>query len=353
MLVSIPYIHKLIKTGALTSPLLGLFSFAQMFVIVDLISSISPERVFLPGLTPLRMIAGISLVTFIAATFWAINIGLLYGENRLRGKVSSPWRYVVSFIVVLAWAGCMMTFMEERRPIDTPRSILFPLIGTITNNSIILILIDLVIAKGKKAQLELDKAHLEVAHLAASQKHLINQIHPHFLFNALGTLKILIASSPLQAETYVSRLSRFLRSSITTAEHDLVTIDKELQLFTDYMELQRMRFQKGIDYVIDIPDEIRQKGKLPLFTLQLFAENAIHHNGFTEANNLTIKLLYQIDGTLRVENNIIPKFATEPSTGTGLQNLSQRFQLLGMAKPIIHNDGKNFTVVVNVSTAGD
>lgn len=339
---------KLIYAALLTAPLMALFSFTQMYVIVQVFNALNPDAVKFPELNTMRIIGAAASIVAVSFLFWVINIGLVYWEKSLHWNIHRVWRYVFSFILVIGLGIIIQTSIGEHRPIQTPYSSLIPFLGIIVVNSFILVLIDLIITRNRKAQLELDKAYLEVSNLVASQKHLKSQIHPHFLFNALATLQILISTAPDQAKVYLGRLSNFLRSSVSTTDKDVASITDELQVFIDYMELQRVRFQEGMNYEITIPDAVRNHGYLPVFTLQMLAENAIQHNGFSEEKPMSISLQYEEGGYLLFSNTRIPKYSKEPSTGIGLQNLSKRFELMNADSPAIISAEEEFSVKVQV-----
>ncbi|MFK7971684.1 MAG: sensor histidine kinase [Bacteroidia bacterium] len=324
-----------------------------MYILINAFRSINPDWAGPTFLKPYEIIAGIGAITLVTSIFWKINIALIYLENKPQNTWKPFLRYVLSFCFVLIIVAIVQFLHEDNRPIHAPKSVFLPFIASIANNTIILILIDLVITRSKKSQLELDKAYLEVANLVASQKHLKNHIHPHFLFNALGTLKILIPSNTDLAQQYVSRLSNFLRKSIQSADQDTAYIEEEISLFTDYMELQQVRFQNGLGYTINIPENIRKGSRLPVFTLQMLAENAINHNGFNQQNPLHISLNFLEEGRIEMKNNLIPKFEPNASTGTGLQNLTQRYKLLDMPLPRILNNQQAGFFAVRVSTKPD
>ncbi|MEZ4685948.1 MAG: histidine kinase [Bacteroidia bacterium] len=309
-----------------------------MYAVVDTLRTAGIGRDFIAELSNTRLLGLIAAVSLLVAFFWTMNILLVMLEDRFPGKRPRVLRYVISFGLGFVLLMLAHYVLKDLRPANAPRPALVPVFAFIVNNIIILILVDLVIAQTNKTLLELDKAHLEVSNLVASQKHLLNQIHPHFLFNALGTLKILINSDPGLANTYLGRLSNFLRNSISMADSGLISVKEELDLFSDYLELQRVRFREGIQYEIHIPDDVQQNGLLPVFSLQTLAENAIQHNGFSQGEPLRITLGFHAPDQLEVSNNLIAKFDPQPSTGTGLQNLSKRYRLLGLGAPLVFRD---------------
>ena len=97
------------------------------------------------------------------------------------------------------------------------------------------------------------------------------QIHPHFLFNSLNTLKALINKSPDDAEDYLIKLSDFLRVTVSTEYDNIVKIKDELKLCLDYLEMQKIRYGEALQFHIDIPEKIVQTGFVPVFSLQLLS----------------------------------------------------------------------------------
>lgn len=225
---------------------------------------------------------------------------------------------------------------------------LIPLAGVFANNLFILVMIRMISGQEERAQLKLEKAQLEIAHLMAQQEQLKQNIHPHFLFNALSTLMVLIEQSQAAALDYAGKLSGFLRSSLVLAKKDKNTVQEELDFFYAYLELQQVRFHDSIQVEVAVPEEISQKGFLPVFSLQILAENAIKHNALGPQNPLKIKISHLNSGHLEISNNLIPKFQAEASTGTGLQNLSERIRLLGGEPPEINEEGESFRVKLEI-----
>jgi two-component system, LytTR family, sensor kinase len=104
---------------------------------------------------------------------------------------------------------------------------------------------------------------LKLANLEAQKQTLMQQLQPHFLFNALNTLKSLISASPNDAEDYTMKLSDFLRYSIQAKNNDVISLEDELQFTHDYVNLQKVRFGSALRVQIEIESELMQK-KVPV-----------------------------------------------------------------------------------------
>ena len=121
-----------------------------------------------------------------------------------------------------------------------------------------------------------EREQLEARLARAQLQSLRLQLHPHFLFNTLNTINALIGTDRHAAERVVSGLSELLRMSLSSASEQEVTLAKELELLTHYIEIQQIRFQDRltVDFRID-PDA--RYALVPNLMLQPLVENAIRH----------------------------------------------------------------------------
>lgn len=345
---------QLLRLALITSPLLAVFRITPVLLLNDrLFTEAIPDFVD-PVLALVFAALFISVNTFV---LWLANIWLFTSKkeivhsSKISPESSVSWRnylwsygFAIGFLfipLILDYLAVPNVFAG--RPEEMT---IYPFIGTIANNTVILLIVHLVITRNKQSQLRMANMELKVNNLLAQQEQLKHQLNPHFLFNALYTLKLLIGQDPQKAEAYLQRLSSFLRHSIQYADRDVISTQEELQFCLDYLELQKVRFGDSLQYEIDVPGSIAESSQLPIFSLQLLAENAIKHNGFTAQDPLIFEIEYIEGEGIRVRNNIIPKYQDTPSTGLGLQNLSDRFRLLGQQLPRISQsaDRKQFFV---------
>lgn len=280
-----------------------------LFNIVDPTASMKRARV--------RHIVGILLMTAIYALFRSTagkyNIIPEHINHLERTAELAPWQYfLINFI---------------------PALMLFILVNLIHN---IIILFHL------KAATEREMSVLRSANAEASNQLLRQQVQPHFLFNALSVLKSLINTDTKVAETYLLRLSDFLRTSFSQKKKDTASVKEEIKLCMDYLEMQKIRFGEALEFTVDIPESYLEH-PLPFFSLQILAENAIKHNILTEESPLYINI-YITDDVLVVENNLQKKPFVEDSNGQGLANLSERYHLLSGNRLEIKKGKRIFSV---------
>lgn len=228
------------------------------------------------------------------------------------------------------------------------RPFLFPLIQAQSINIIIIFLMELLLLRTRKEEIENENNLLRVANLEAKNSQLKQQLHPHFLFNSLNTLKSLIKRSPDEAEEYLLKLSGLLRYSTDSVTKVLVPLREELELCADYLALQQVRFGDSLRFRINIPEEIMNK-KVPVYSIQLLAENAIKHNITTNSQPLYIEIKGDIQqNTVTVVNNLQLKGNTGDNPGLGLSNLSERYKLMGIDGVAIEKSATNFSVTIKV-----
>ena len=175
-----------------------------------------------------------------------------------------------------------------------------------------------------------------------------NQLDPHFLFNSLNVLTSLIEENPEAATRFTTALSKVYRYVLEQKNKDLVSVEEELKFANLYMSLIKMRFEDSIEF--SIPEKLSNpEAKVVPLSLQLLLENAVKHNIVTPTKKLFISIKEK-DGSLLIENNIQVKKVINPSTGVGLQNIKQRYQLLTNRPVFIENDGNKFAVAIPLLT---
>jgi len=175
-----------------------------------------------------------------------------------------------------------------------------------------------------------------------------NQLDPHFLFNSLNVLTSLIEENPKNAQQFTTALSKVYRYVLEQKNKDLVTVDEELDFARTYMSLLKMRFEDSI--VFTIPDQAKKPdSKVVPLSLQLLLENAVKHNMVTSTKPLHIRI-YEEGDSLIVENNLQPKQIVKKSSGVGLDNIRQRYNLLTDKIVKINQQAERFAVAIPLLT---
>jgi hypothetical protein len=181
----------------------------------------------------------------------------------------------------------------------------------------------------KQLVMERENNQLERAIQETEGKVLRAQMNPHFVFNALNSIRALITEDPAKAKKGINQLSKLLRSSLLTERKKTISIAEELDTILDYLNLEKIRYEERLAWKIEVPKEISQ-AQIPPMLLQTLVENAIKH-GIAHSSK---EGLIQIKGEIAAE--MIHLQVINPghlktkgeSTGIGLLNSQNRLQLL-------------------------
>jgi len=174
---------------------------------------------------------------------------------------------------------------------------------------------------------------LEKANLEARYDTLRNQVNPHFLFNSLNTLLMLVNDNPV-ASRYVESISEIMRYMLQSRDKEAVLLRDELKIARDYVFIQQSRFGDKLKVEFDVPENYFHYA-IPPLALQMLLENAIKHNVVSKEDPLFVKVYMHDNQFVVIENTIKIKLDKEPSTGVGLENIRNRY---------LHLTGKNILV---------
>ena len=179
----------------------------------------------------------------------------------------------------------------------------------------------------KAQEVSLQNEMLKTENMRAQFEILRQQVSPHFLFNSLSTLRSMVRSGDSNSEQFVLKLSEIYRKLLTNRQKDLVQLKEELEFINDYSFMLFARFGKMLTITQDIPAD-QLTDQIPTFSLQLLLENCIKHNAISTEKPLEIKI-FTSPGFITVENRLQPKISPTEHSGFGLENLVQRYNLLG------------------------
>ncbi|MCU0357265.1 MAG: histidine kinase [Cyclobacteriaceae bacterium] len=180
--------------------------------------------------------------------------------------------------------------------------------------------------------------------------NLKSQLNPHFIFNALNSIRALVDENPAKAKQAINQLSNILRNSLAFEKKGLTKFDDELKMVKDYLSLESVRFEERLKTVLEIhPDS--STFMVPPFMIQTLVENGIKHGISRLTKGGTIQLKTQIESgklkiTIRNSGHFVNGAKKSKSTGLGIQNTMQRLRLLygDEASFRIVNENNNFVL---------
>ncbi|NOT91437.1 sensor histidine kinase [Ferruginibacter sp.] len=185
--------------------------------------------------------------------------------------------------------------------------------------------------KNRKDQL--DRLKLESTVKELELKTIKSHINPHFIFNSLNSIRALVDENPERARTAITELSNILRSSMQAEKSETVSLQRELDIVTDYLALEHMRFEERLKVELDI-DQDTLTQQVPPMMLQTLVENSIKHgisklvNGglvriITNFKGDNLELLVQNTGQLNGKIN---------ADGFGIKSTQDRLNLMYQGK---------------------
>jgi sensor histidine kinase YesM len=199
---------------------------------------------------------------------------------------------------------------------------------------------------------ELTKANtqllkLQKENLQSQFDVLKQQVNPHFLFNSLNVLTSLIKLEPDLAEKFSEQLSKVYRYVLENKDYELVDLSTELNFLEAYIFLLNIRFVGKLQINVNIPEENRNNKIIPL-GMQLLIENAIKHNVMSKISPLVIDIFIDCNNCLNIINNLQQRPSQMISTGVGLKNIMNRYQLLNLPLPTFRKTEKQFVAKVQL-----
>jgi two-component system, LytTR family, sensor kinase len=190
----------------------------------------------------------------------------------------------------------------------------------------------------------------EASMIEIELNNLKNQLNPHFIFNALNSIRALVDENPTKSKQAINHLSNILRNSLTFEKKGLTGFDEELKIVKDYLSLESIRFEERLKTELDIHVE-SSKFLVPPFMIQTLVENGIKHgiSKLTEGGTIHLKTVVEknrLKIQIRNSGHLINGARKGKFSGTGIKNTTQRLKLLygDEASFKIVNENNNFVL---------
>lgn len=148
----------------------------------------------------------------------------------------------------------------------------------------------------KDQQYKLDRLRLEAVVKDLELRTIKAQLNPHFIFNALNSIRALVDENPRRARTAITELSNILRSSMQTEKLETVSLENELSIVRDYLALENIRFEERLKVRYEIQPETLEL-PVPPMMLQTLVENAIKHGISKSVQGGILEIESAIQGT--------------------------------------------------------
>jgi signal transduction histidine kinase len=308
-------------------------------------------------LSPSDAMYWVGTVSFIGLSFvlWMGNRALLYHlRTRLEwidrplAKLALILGATAAYTLAVSTAALALWYAADAHPgldwrgLGLNLALILPLVWGVTHIYETLLLIN------DRLEDRLDLERTERARLQAELNVLRNQLTPHFLFNSLNTLGVLIEENPRTARAFNKDLAAVCRYLLAQVHRDLVPLYQELDFFHSCLGLARHRFPDSLRIDLRGFDSVSAL-MIPPAALQLLLENALKHNSFSAAQPLRISVELAADrvvftNTLHARPN--GSLNGSHSTGYGLRSLRERFQLFSSGTIAVEHGQGAFTVTL-------
>jgi ligand-binding sensor domain-containing protein/DNA-binding CsgD family transcriptional regulator len=204
-------------------------------------------------------------------------------------------------------------------------------------------------AKLRKAEQQATEKEMEVLRLskdvATSQLTALRmQMNPHFIFNALNSIQYyILQGNVVEANKYLSKFSKLQREILHCSNQPFISLEKELEILTAYLQLEQHRFGGNFTYKIDMTEEIEPvEIMIPPMILQPFVENSIWHGLMPVQTERMLSIYFELESDdillVAIRDNGIGRAASTRLKGGGQINseheskgmlmIKQRLQLL-------------------------
>lgn len=198
----------------------------------------------------------------------------------------------------------------------------------------------------KSRQEQLDRIKLQSTVKELELKTIKAHINPHFIFNALNSIRALVDENPGRARTAITELSNILRSSMQAEKAETTPLEKELNIVKDYLALEHIRFEDRLRVEYNI-DEDTLDQPVPPMMLQTLVENAIKHGISKQKDGGSIKIIsdFRNDKHELIVQNTGRLNGTYNNEGFGLASTQNRLKLLFGSKASFQISDKNDNIV--------
>lgn len=197
----------------------------------------------------------------------------------------------------------------------------------------------------KSGRFQNQAQQLEKQQLISEIDLLRTQVNPHFLFNSLSILSSLVHVNADLSEQFIEQLSRLYRYILEQKDRQIVSLRTELDFLQAYVFLLKIRFEEKFELHIHLEEGDTDRYKIVPLTLQLLLENAVKHNRMSAKEPLVVEISRENDFLL-IKNRLQLRQHSEPSTGTGLNSIINRYRLLSELTVKAGEEGEGFVVRV-------
>ncbi len=198
----------------------------------------------------------------------------------------------------------------------------------------------------KKAEIENLKWQANINEIELNK--LKSQLNPHFMFNAMNSIRALVDENPQKSKEAITQLSNLLRNTLQMGKNKVITFDEELKIVNDYLALEAVRYEERLQVIMEI-DKQSSEFSVPPLMLQTLVENGIKHGISKLTAGGQLELITRVHNhklMITIRNSGQLKETQQSDSGFGIINTRQRLKLLyaDQATLTIANETPEFVV---------
>lgn len=273
------------------------------------------------------------IIFYMVVSLLLLLVMTIYRHGRVSWWSTFPPRAVIAVIItVVAYFLSPVTFhnsTETKLVYQTGHLLEFVvMIKCLFMLAVVLLYSQVYILIYQRQQILLENEQLQNENLTTKYNMLVSQINPHYFFNSLNSLSMLVRDGEKsRAIEYIDQMSYTFRYITQNGNNtELVHLSEEIEFAEAYCYQYRIRYADKIFFDISV-EEGYKNWLLPALSLQPLIGNAVKHNVITSKNPLHVTIRTD-NGYLVVSNPLRPMLEAQVGTGTGLKNLNSRYELM-------------------------
>ncbi|PKF49055.1 sensor histidine kinase [Enterovibrio nigricans] len=212
-------------------------------------------------------------------------------------------------------------------------------------------------AESELKDIQLRQTEQEKALINSQLRNLQGQMEPHFLFNTLANIQILIDTDKEKAKKLLTRITDLLRASLKQQRKDKITIAEEVKLLDSYLAIQQIRLSERMEYKIVLDNSVSPQALIPPFLIQPAVENAVVHGIEPSVKGGHIQIKFSIVNQqlfIEISDNGIGFNEASKGNGLSMKNVRERLSALfdGRGKlELIMQEGGGFITRMTIPCA--
>ena len=197
----------------------------------------------------------------------------------------------------------------------------------------------------RKAEIENLKWEASINEIELNK--LKSQLNPHFMFNAMNSIRALVDENPGKAKDAITQLSNILRNTLQMGRNKVIPFEEEMKIVNDYLALEAIRYEERLKTIVVIHPGSKNFSVPPLM-IQTLVENGIKHGISKLVDGGLLEFVTTVENDfliIKITNSGQLNEQSDSDCGFGIKNTLQRLQLLYKKEASLKISNKDSTCV--------